>query len=77
MLNLSIWFALHVLFTDVSQYNFGILIVWWPELATVEVLALMLFLFSALLAFRFNWSLLRILLFSASVGAVVQLSGLF
>lgn len=77
MLNLSIWFALHVLFTDVSQRNFGIFIVWWPELATVEVLALFLFLFSAILAFRFNWGLTRILLFSASASAVAQLSGLF
>ena len=77
MLNLSIWFALHVLFTDVSRHSFGIFVVWWPELAGVEVLALFLFLLSAILAFRFQWSLIRILLCSAGTGALLQLSGMF
>ena len=77
MLNLSIWFALHVLFTDVSRHSFGPVTVWWPELAGVEILALMLFLFSALLAFRFNWGLTRILPCSAAAGAIIHLSGLF
>ena len=57
MLNLSIWFSLHVLFTDVSRHSFGIFIVWWPELAGLDVLALFLFLLSAILAFAFNGAL--------------------
>ena len=76
MLNLSIWFSLHVLFTDVSRHSFGIFVVWWPELAGLDVLALFLFLLSAILAFRFHWSLIRILLCSAGTGALLQLSGL-
>lgn len=75
MLNLSIWFALHVLFTDVSRHRFGPVTVWWPELAGVEILALCLFLFSALLAFRFNWGLIPILGCSAGAGAIIHLSG--
>jgi chromate transporter len=77
MLNLSIWFALHVLFTDVSRHSFGIFVVWWPELDGVEVLALFLFLLSAILAFCFHWNLIRILLCSAGTGALLQLSGMF
>ena len=77
MLNLSLWFALHVLFTEVSRHNFGIFAIWWPDLATAEIPALILFLLSAILAFSFKWGLIRILLCSAGASTALHLSGLF
>jgi len=42
ILNLSIWFALHVLFADVQRHGFGPIAVWWPDLGTLDVWALAL-----------------------------------
>ena len=42
ILNLSIWFALHVLFADVQRHGFGPVAVWWPDLGTLDVWALAL-----------------------------------
>jgi chromate transporter len=69
VLNLSIWFALHVLFRDVTQMRWGIFTLWQPDLASVEWLAAGLFLLNCLLAFRLKWGILRLLLVSALLGA--------
>lgn len=42
ILNLSIWFALHVLFSDVQRHGLGPVAVWWPDLGTLNVWALVL-----------------------------------
>ena len=42
ILNLSIWFALHVLFADVQRHGLGPVAVWWPDLGTLNVWALAL-----------------------------------
>ena len=42
ILNLSIWFALHVLFADVQRLGLGPVAVWWPDLGTLDVWALAL-----------------------------------
>ena len=42
ILNLSIWFALHVLFADVQRHGLGPVAVWWPDLGTLDVWALAL-----------------------------------
>lgn len=73
ILNLSIWFALHVLFANVNRKDFGILTLWMPELASIEWLALALFLLSSFLAFRLHWSITRILLVVAILGAAIRL----
>lgn len=69
ILNLSIWFALHVLFSEVTRETLGPFTLWMPELASLEWLALGLFLTSAFLAFRLHWGIIKILL-SASLLAV-------
>ena len=74
ILNLSIWFALHVLFATVSRQRFGPVTLWQPDLATVEWMALALFLMSCVLALRLHWGVIRILLFASILGAVLQLS---
>lgn len=73
ILNLSIWFALHVLFTTVRHKEFGILTFWQPDLATIELLPLTLFIFSCILAFRLRWSIIKILFVTAISGAALKL----
>lgn len=73
ILNLSIWFALHVLFAEVTHREIGFLHMWQPNLASIELLAVALALMSAVLAFRFGWGILRILATSSLLGAFVIL----
>ena len=73
ILNLSLWFALHVLFAQVSRETLGPLTLWRPDLGTIEWLAVGLFLLSSVLAFRFHWGILRILLVAALLGAAGRL----
>ncbi|MFK7860856.1 MAG: chromate efflux transporter [Granulosicoccus sp.] len=74
ILNLSIWFALHVLFSTVRRETLGLLTLWTPQLASVEWLAFALFLFSSFLAFRVQLSITRILLLASILGAALRLS---
>ncbi|MFK8084072.1 MAG: chromate efflux transporter [Granulosicoccus sp.] len=73
ILNLSIWFALHVLFTNVQRDALGPLTLWLPELASIEWPAVGLFVFSCVLAFRLHWGIPGILLLASLLGAIVRL----
>ena len=73
ILNLSVWFALHVLFSNIVQEEFGPLTLWKPEVASIEWLALALFLLSCVLAFRFHWNIIRILFIASILGATLRL----
>lgn len=73
ILNLSLWFALHVLFTTVTRTRWGPVTLWQPELATIEWLALLLSGLSSLLAFRLHWGIIRILLIASVLGAALRL----
>ncbi|MFZ5962502.1 chromate efflux transporter [Thalassococcus sp. BH17M4-6] len=73
ILNLSLWFALHVLFTTVARAGWGPVTWWQPELATIEWLVILLFGLSAFLAFRLHWGIIRILLVASVIGAALRL----
>ncbi len=73
ILNLSIWFALHVLFTTVNREELGPITLWKPDFSTIEWLALLLFLFSSFLAFRLHWGIVKILLVASLFGAGMRL----
>ncbi|PHR16997.1 MAG: chromate transporter [Hoeflea sp.] len=73
ILNLSVWFTLHVLFATVTREQRGPFTLWLPELATIEWLALLLFGLSCLLAFRLHWGIIRILLVASVLGAALRL----
>ena len=73
ILNLSIWFALHVLFSGVNRQKLGPITLWRPDLATIEWLAVALFILSAFLAFRLHWGIIRILLVASLLGAGLRL----
>lgn len=74
ILNLSIWFALHVIFAEVQQVHYGVVTFWQPNFASIEWLAVALFALCSLLAFRFHWGILQILALSAVLGGALQLA---
>ncbi|MGB7319196.1 MAG: chromate efflux transporter, partial [Planktotalea sp.] len=59
--NLSIWFALNVIFSNVTRTPFG----WMPELASLDWRALVLSCVAALLLLRLHIGLLKVLAISA------------
>ncbi len=74
ILNLSIWFALHVLFAMVIQNRWGIVTIWRPEVASFEWLAGLIFALSCFFAFRLHWGMIRILAVVSLLGAVLRLA---
>ena len=72
ILNLSIWFALHVFFSTVDLTHLGIIDLWVPELASLDWRVLLLTALSAwLLLFR-HWSVMLVLAVAALGGIVLS-----
>mgnify|MGYP001098715860 CR=1 FL=1 len=75
VLNLSLWFALHVLFGELDAVQAGPMRLLLPEPATIDVTALAFAAVAlALLAWR-RWSLLAVLGLAVGAGVVLGLSG--
>jgi len=75
ILNLSIWFALHVLFAHVPDwYGYGLHLP-VPELATLNIAALLLGAGAMLALLRFHLNLMLVLAVCASIGLALKLSG--
>ena len=70
ILNLSIWFALHVFFTEVSMRSVGPLVLWWPELESLDWRVIVLAVACAIMLLRLHWGISRVLLL-ASLGGVL------
>lgn len=68
ILNLSLWFALHVIFRSVSENHYGIFTVWQPDPASIDWRVVVLTVLSALMMLRFHWSITRVLLLSSLCG---------
>ncbi len=62
ILNLSIWFALHVFFSSVASWNFGWIQTSAPDLATLDWRVVVLTLVSAFVLFRLHWGIAKMLL---------------
>lgn len=73
ILNLSLWFAMHVLFSDVKRVDYGALTLWSVNVTSVQWLALALFALSGFLAFRLHWGIIKILFVVSVLGAGLQL----
>ncbi|AUX70778.1 chromate transporter [Porphyrobacter sp. HT-58-2] len=69
--NLTAWFALHVLFGEVGQRNFGPLRVYLPEPASFDWRAGVLAAIACALVFGLKWSVLRVLMAAALGGMVL------
>jgi chromate transporter len=73
--NLSIWFALHVLFSSVNTVEIGPLRLFWPELASLRPLPLSLSILASLCLFWRGWPLLAVLASSAGLSLIAGLFG--
>lgn len=70
ILNLSVWFALHVLFGQVDQIAMGRMRLWVPDLASVQVGACVLAVLAGWLLLARKWDLLAVLPIMAVAGAL-------
>jgi chromate transporter len=79
ILNLSIWFGLHILFREVRQVAIWPMLGFdlsWPVWASLDPLAVLLFLLSAFLLFRMKVGITTVLAVCAVAGLGVRLAGL-
>ena len=65
ILNLAVWFALHVFFAKVTLIEWGPLTLWTPAVATLDWRVVVLAGLSAFLLLRRHWSILSVLALSA------------
>ena len=72
ILNLSIWFALHVFFTEVSMQRHGWLVLWQPELASIQWTVIGLSLICGWFLFRRHWGVAKVLGLAALAGLGLQ-----
>ncbi|MEZ0244011.1 MAG: chromate transporter, partial [Sphingomonas sp.] len=73
--NLSLWFAIHVLFARVTQVDAGPLHLGVPDLASFDWRAGLLALVAGVLLIRFKWGVLPVLAVAAGGGLALQLAG--
>jgi chromate transporter len=73
ILNLALWFALHVLFRNVGEFTAGPLRLALPDFPTLDPIALALSLLAALALFRFKLGMASTLALFGVVGMVVGL----
>ena len=71
--NLALWFGLHVLFTRLSKINSGPISMSWPEWASLDLIALGLFILSAVMLLKLHAGLLKTLTLCALLGAATVL----
>ncbi|MFC4273151.1 chromate efflux transporter [Sneathiella chungangensis] len=72
ILNLSLWFALHVFFTEVTMREAGPLTLWQPMLASFDARVLALALISGFLLLYRHWPITPVLLVAAAGGVALD-----
>lgn len=66
ILNLSVWFGLHVFFKTVTPQKYGFITLWQPDLASLDWRVVALSALCGVLLLKFHWNLIRVLLISAT-----------
>jgi chromate transporter len=66
--NLALWFALHVLFREVSEISFGIATVTWPDWRSADLVAIGLSIVAGLALLHWRVNLVKVLLASGAIG---------
>lgn len=72
VLNLSLWFALHVVFRSVPDAAVGPLRFSYPDLASIDAMAAALAVFAAVALFRLHWSIIATLAAAAVLSLVAH-----
>jgi len=75
ILNLSVWFALHVWFTDVSPIKKGLVTFWTPNLSSLDWRVAILTIACAIVTFVLHWSIFRMLSTAAMLGLALSFIG--
>jgi chromate transporter len=76
VLNLAVWFALHVVFSSVAETAIGPLRLFVPDLASLDTAALALVAIALVAAFRLHLGLLPLLAMMAGLGLGLHLLGI-
>ena len=74
ILNLTIWFGLHVLFGRVERWGDGWFKPWLPDWAGLDWVSLALSLVAAVMLLRFHFGIIRTLALSAVLGLIIRLA---
>ena len=67
--NLALWFALHVLFRDVSEVSLGIATLTWPDWRSADLVAIGLSIAAGLALLHWRINLVKVLLASGAIGS--------
>jgi chromate transporter len=73
ILNLSLWFGLHVLFGDVKRHS-GLVPVWWPDFATFDLAGFVLAIIAGIALLHFKLGIPKTLAISAALGVIYKFS---
>lgn len=71
--NLSVWFALHLFFATVTAVKIGPIQSIWPDIATIQPIAVGLAVIAGMLLLWRDWSLPLVLLISAALSLLITL----
>jgi chromate transporter len=71
--NLSLWFSMQVIFTEVDAQSYGPIKIWQPTFSSVDWRVVLLSAICALLIFRFHWNILAVLATSSFIGVMLTL----
>jgi chromate transporter len=74
VLNLALWFLLHVIFGSITESHVGPLRLWQPEWSTLDPVALALAILAAIALMRLRFGLLATLGATAAIGALWKLA---
>ncbi len=76
ILNLAVWFALHVFFAKVDHVVAGPLSLWLPDVSTIDWRIVIMAALSGVLLLRWHWSIASVLAVAAAVALVVRSFGI-
>ena len=71
--NLSLWFALHVLFREVGELHLGPARIYWPEWSSFDWRTLVIGVGAAVLLFRFKLNIIKMLGIAAVAGMALNM----
>ena len=74
ILNLSVWFALHVLFDRVNRVSLTPFQLWVPDFSSLNLIVVILTGLCIFAAFKLHWNIVKILACSALLGLVFSLA---
>ncbi|MDX2258387.1 MAG: chromate efflux transporter [Hyphomicrobiaceae bacterium] len=72
ILNLAVWFGLHVFFGTVDLVEWGALKLWLPDAASLDWRVVLLAAISAILLLRLHWGIAQVLAVSAGLALVLR-----